>query len=281
MTTDDAPAGRLPASSTDAHAHVMTGPVGAVPGAAYTPFEAPVEQFLAHLDRLGLQRGVLVTPSVYGPNNAVLLDALRTAPDRLRGVAVLNARDEDDVLAELDAAGVRACRAQDSLLRGDHLRGLLALQDRVRGFGWHVEVWTHPWAHRDLLRTAAGRGRLLLDHLGLLPAPPPGEQDPAVPLLRDLLNAGDVWVTLSGGYRLLPGARETDAASALRRRVDAVLTAAPDRVVWGTDWPYVNPPGPAPTPADHRAVLDNWLPDPGIRHRVLVDNPAVLYQWAT
>jgi predicted TIM-barrel fold metal-dependent hydrolase len=280
MTTDAAPV-RLPAAATDAHAHVMTGPAGAVPGAAYTPFEAPVERFLAHLDQLGVQRGVLVTPSVYGPNNTVLRDALRTAPNRLRGVAVLDDRDEDDVLAELDAAGVRACRAQDNLLRGDHLGGLLALQDRVRGLGWHVEVWTPPWTHRDLLHAAAVRGRLLLDHLGLLPAPPPDQQDPAVPLLRDLLNAGDVWVTLSGGYRLLPGARETDAAQALRRRVDAVLAAAPDRVVWGTDWPYVNPPGPAPTPAEHQTVLDTWLPDPDSRQRVLVDNPARLYQWPT
>jgi predicted TIM-barrel fold metal-dependent hydrolase len=280
MTTDQPPV-RLPAAATDSHAHVMTGLGGAVPGAAYAPFWAPVERFLAHLDRLGFRRGVLVTPSVYGPNNTVLLDALRTVPDRLRGVAVLNAHDGDNVLADLDAAGVRACRAQNDLLRGDHLRGLLTLQDRIREVGWHVEVWTPPWAHRDLIRAAAKQGRLVLDHLGLLPAPPPGEPDPAVPPLRDLLSAGDVWVTLSGAYRLVPGANETIAAHALRSRVDAVLEAAPDRVVWGTDWPYVNPPGPAPTPADHRALLDTWLPDPDIRQRVLVDNPARLYRWPT
>ena len=247
MTTNQ-PLARLPTAATDAHAHVMTGPARGVPGAAYAPFEAPVERFLAHLDRLGLQRGVLVTPSVYGANNTVLLDALQAAPDRLRGVAVLDPNDGNDVLTKLDAAGVRACRAQDNLLRGDHLRGLLALQDRVHDLGWHIEIWSYPWAHRDLLRAAAGRGRLLLDHLGLLPAPAPGEPDPAVPLLRELLAAGDVWVTLSGAYRLVPGTAEGAAAAGLRERVEA--------------------------------VLDDWLPDPELRQRVLVANPARLYDWA-
>ncbi len=88
-------------------------------------------------------------------------------------------------------------------------------------------------------------------------------------------------MTLSGAYRLVPGARERDAAQMLRGRVEAVLAAAPDRVVWGTDWPYVNSPGPTPTTADHQAVLAAWVPEPDIQQRVLVDNPARLYRWPT
>jgi 2-pyrone-4,6-dicarboxylate lactonase len=270
---------RLPACATDVHAHVMTGPAGAVAGAVYAPFEAPVERYLAHLDGLGLARGVLVTPSAYGDANDVLRDALASAPDRLRGVAVLAADAGDDEFAALDAAGVRACRVQDRFAGGTPVTALPAVQHRVRGLGWHVEVWTDPREHVALLRTAAGVGRIVLDHIGLVPAPGPGEADPAVPLLRELLAAGDVWVTLSGAYRLAPGTTEAGAAPALRERVEAVLDAAPDRVVWGTDWPYVAPPGPTPTAADHRAVLDTWLPDPDLRQRVLVDNPARLYGW--
>jgi len=269
----------LPAGATDVHAHVMTGPVAAVPGAAYAPFDAPVERYLAHLDDLGLARGVLVTPSAYGAANAVLRDALRAAPDRLRGVAVLGPDADDDELAELDAAGVRACRVQDRFAGGTPVTALPAMQDRLAGLGWHVEVWTDPREHVALLRAAADRGRLVLDHLGLVPAPGPGEPDPVVPLLRELLGAGDVWVTLSGAYRLVPGTPEGTAALALRGRVEAVLDAAPDRVVWGTDWPYVAPPGPLPEQADHRAVLDTWLPDAELRRRVLVDNPTRLYGW--
>jgi predicted TIM-barrel fold metal-dependent hydrolase len=257
----------------------MTGPAGAVAGAVYTPFEAPVDRYLAHLDGLGLARGVLVTPSTYGDANDVLRDALASAPDRLRGVAVLAADAPDEELAALDAAGVRACRVQDRFAGGTPVTALPAVQHRVRGLGWHVEVWTDPREHVALLRTAAGLGRIVLDHIGLVPAPGPGEADPAVPLLRELLAAGDVWVTLSGAYRLAPGTTEAAAAPALRERVEAVLDAAPDRVVWGTDWPYVAPPGPTPTAADHHAVLDTWLLDPDLRQRVLVDNPARLYGW--
>ncbi len=269
----------LPAGATDVHAHVMTGPGGGVPGAAYAPFEAPVERYLAHLDGLGLARGVLVTPSAYGAANEVLCDALAAAPDRLRGVAVVGPDADDGELAALAAAGVRGCRVQDRFEGGTPVTALPALQDRVAELDWHVEVWTDPREHVALLRRAAGRGRIVLDHLGLLPAPAHGEPDPAVPLLRELLGAGDVWVTLSGAYRLVPGTAEAVAAPALRERVDAVLGAAPERVVWGTDWPYVAPPGPTPTAADHRAVLDIWLPDPDLRQRVLVDNPARLYGW--
>lgn len=269
----------IPEDATDVHAHVLTGPVAAVPGAAYAPFDAPVERYLAHLDGLGLARGVLVTPSVYGPQNSVLQEALHAAPDRLRGVAVLGPDADDDELSRLHAAGVRACRVQDRFAGGIPVTALPALQDRLDGLGWHVEVWTDPREHAPLLRAAAGRGRLVLDHLGLMPAPEPGEPDPAVPLLREILAAGDVWVTLSGAYRLVPGAPEASAARALRERVEAVLDVAPDRAVWGTDWPYVAPPGPVPTPSDHRAVLDAWLPDADLRQRVLVDNPARLYGW--
>jgi 2-pyrone-4,6-dicarboxylate lactonase len=270
----------LPAGATDVHAHVMTGQDGGVPGAAYAPFEAPVERFLTHLDGLDLARGVLVTPSAYGAANEVLCAALAAAPDRLRGVAVVGPDAGEDELTALAAAGVRACRVQDRFAGGTPVTALPALQERIAGLGWHVEVWTDPREHAALLRTAAGRGRIVLDHLGLLPAPSAGEPDPALPLLRDLLAAGDVWVTLSGAYRLVPGRTEAEAAPALRERVEAVLAAAPDRVVWGTDWPYVAPPGPAPTPADHRAVLATWLPDADLRRRVLVDNPARLYGWA-
>jgi predicted TIM-barrel fold metal-dependent hydrolase len=269
----------LPAGATDVHAHVMTGRGGGVPCAAYAPFEAPVGRFLSHLDGLGLARGVLVTPSAYGAANDVLCAALAAAPDRLRGVAVVGPDAGEDELAALATAGVRACRVQDRFAGGTPVTALPALQERIAGLGWHVEVWTDPREHASLLRTAAARGRIVLDHLGLLPAPAAGEPDPALPLLRELLAAGDVWVTLSGAYRLVPGRTEAEAAPALRGRVEAVLAAAPDRVVWGTDWPYVAPPGPAPTPTDHRAVLDAWLPDAELRRRVLVDNPARLYGW--
>jgi 2-pyrone-4,6-dicarboxylate lactonase len=267
----------IPDGAVDVHAHVMTGPSTGVPGAAYAPFEAPVGDYLAHLDGLGLAAGVLVTPSAYGTDNAVLVDALATAPERLRGVAVVG--DGDD-LAALDRAGVRAVRVQDRFAGGAPVSALPDLLRRSVSVGdrpWHVEVWTDPREHLDVLAAGLATGRVLLDHLGMIPAPAAGRSDPAIPVLRTLLGSGDCWVTLSGAYRLAPGAPETDAAERLSARVEAVLDAAPDRVVWGSDWPYVAAPGPAPTPDDHRAVLDLWLPDRDVRRQVLVDNPRRLY----
>lgn len=270
----------MPDGAVDVHAHVMNGPAAAVQGAAYTPFDAPVTDYLAHLDGLGLAAGVLVTPSAYGTDNSVLVDALAAAPDRLRGVAVV---DDGQDLAALDRAGVRAGRVQDRFAGGAPLTTLPDLLRRGESAGahpWHGEVWTDPRDHLDILAAGLSTGRVLLDHLGTIPAPRPGRSDPAVPVLRTLLGSGDCWVTLSGAYRLAPGVPEAEAAGRLTARVEAVLDAAPDRVVWGSDWPYVACPGPVPTPEDHRAVLDAWLPDPELRRRVLVDNPRRLYGWS-
>ena len=267
----------MPDGAVDVHAHVMTGPATGVPGAAYEPFEAPVSDYLGHLDGLGMAAGVLVTPSAYGTDNSVLVDALAAAPERLRGVAVV---DKDHDLAALDRAGVRAMRVQDRFAGGASLAALPDLLRRSASVGdqpWHVEVWSDPRDHLDVLAAGLATGRVLLDHLGAIPAPRPGRSDPAIPVLRTLLGTGDCWVTLSGAYRLAPGVPEPEAAERLTARVEAVLDLAPDRVVWGSDWPYVAAPGPVPTPEDHRAVLDTWLPDPDVRRRVLVDNPRRLY----
>lgn len=264
----------------DAHAHVLDATVpSTVPGATYPAFDAPGPSFLAHLDALGLACGVVVNPSTYGTDHRVLLDTLRRHPDRLRGVAVVPADAPDAELDELHDAGVRGCRAQDLFPGGVPLTDLPELRRRVGPRGWHVQVWTDVTDTCDVLLDAAKEGRtpLVVDHLGFTPAPEPGARDAAAPRLRELLATGNVWVKLSGAYRMSVGATETEAARRLLPRVEAVLDTAPDRVVWGSDWPYVACPGPRPTDADHAAVLDTWLPDPELRHRVLVTNPAALY----
>ncbi|WP_165436105.1 amidohydrolase family protein [Amycolatopsis suaedae] len=263
-------------TGVDVHAHVLAEDTVAVTGAGYRPFAAPVGDYLRHLGAVGLSRGVLVNPSAYGQDHTVLLAALRAHPDRLRGVAVLPSTVESSTVEELHAAGVRAVRVQDRLAGGLPVAELPAWLPRLAELGWHAEVWTDLAEHGDTVLAAVESARVpvLLDHLGNLP---PGDEGTAT-LLR-LLDAGPCWVTLSGAYRLAPGLAEAGAAARLADRVAAVLDAAPDRVVWGSDWPYVAPPGPVPAAADHRAVLDAWLPDPRVRERVLQDNPAVLYDW--
>lgn len=272
----------VPAGAIDNHAHVMVGEQGGVDGAAYQPFSAPVSSIVAHLDGLGFDRGVLVTPSVYGADNSVLVSALRSAPDRLRGIAVVPPDVDDATLDELHAAGVRGCRVQDRMAGGLPIDALPKLASRVGSRGWHVEVWTDLLANGDVVRSClrSGSTPIVLDHLGNLPPPPTGEADVGLTLLRELMAYDTCWVTLSGAYRLAAPAAEARASELLQGRVDALVTQAPDRLVWGSDWPYVRPPGPVPTAADHLAVLDRWLPDARSREQVLVRNASALYDWS-
>ena len=243
----------VPDGAVDVHAHVMAGPADAVPGAAYAPFEAPVEDYLRHLDALGVSRGVLVNPSTYGTDNTVLLDALRAHPGRLRGVAVIGPDVDDGALADLHDAGVRACRVQDQFAGGTPVTALAAVAERVGPLGWHVEVWTDPRRHLPLLRAAAGRGRILLDHLGSVPVPAPGEPDPVLPLLTGLLAGrgllGDAVRRLPAGAGRTRGRGRTGPAGAGGRR--ARRRTGPRGLghrlaLRGTAWPGPHHRGPPP-----------------------------------
>lgn len=273
----------LPPGSTDCHAHVMRADApSSVPGARYQQSDAPVGSYLGMLNELGLQRGVLVTPSTYGADNDVLVDALGRAPGRLRGVAVVAPDCSDALLDALHEAGVRACRVQDRFPGGVAVRALPQLAARVAHLGWHVEVWTDLREHLDWLPAAiaASPVPVLLDHLAFLPADVGVDERPMRELLT-MATDGAAWVALSGGYRLAPGQTEASAARILEPRVAAICDRAPHSIVWGSDWPYVAPPGPVPATEDLRQVLELWLPDERLRRQVLVDNPARLYDFST
>ena len=262
----------------DVHAHVLDPAAATVPGAAYAPFAAGPDAYLAHLDRLGAARGVLVTASVHGTDNGPLLAALDTAPDRLRGVAVVDADVTDDELDRLHAHGVRAVRVQDLFPGGSPLRAVEVLGPRLAERGWHVEMWTDLAAHRHdvpaLVRACPVP--VVLDHMGHLDADR-GLDDPALAVAVELAREERVWITLSGAYRLAADRNPRAASRALAPRVAHLLAEVPDRLLWGSDWPHVAAPHGSPTPADLRVELDLWLPDPDLRHQVLVANPARCY----
>ncbi|MGH3438909.1 MAG: amidohydrolase family protein [Sciscionella sp.] len=271
----------LPAGSTDTHAHVMRSDVpSSVRDAKYHVYDAPVASYLSLLAELGLQRGVLVNPSTYGTDNGVLVEALRSAPGRLRGVAVVPPDCDTDHLAVLHNSGVRGVRVQDLFPGGVDVHALPRLAGRIADLGWHIEVWTDLRTHMDWLpkAVAASPTPVVFDHLGNLPAEV-GIGDQPMRELLAMASDGAAWVTLSGGYRLAPGTTEADAARTLLPRIEALCEKAPDSLIWGTDWPHVAPPGPVPTPTDLRQVLDRWLPDEQTRRQILVDNPARLYDF--
>lgn len=281
------PAFLAPPGACDSHAHVF-GPFERFPLAddrSYTPAPYPAEAFIAHLDALGLMRGVLVTASASGTGagNAVVLDALRRYPARLRGIAVPAADTTDTELDAWHEAGVRGVRI--NLYRVDghavYRNGvgidvLEAIAPRLRERGWHAQIWIHA---PDLVelgpRLKALRLPLVVDHMGRM-STARGVADPGFQTLCAMLAEGTAWTKISGADRLNPGGapyHEVDPFAA------ALLQANPDQVVWGSDWPHINYFEPHLMPDDGVLfnLLARWLPDAAARERVLVANPARLY----
>jgi 2-pyrone-4,6-dicarboxylate lactonase len=275
----------LPPLACDTHAHVM-GPASRYPyspARIYTPPDCLVSDYRHMLDILGVERAVLVQPSVYGTDNSAMLDAMKADPARLRGVAVVPEDVSTDTLHELHAAGVRGVRVnivdvkdrKPGTLPMDSLR---KIGERIRPLGWHLELLMHVDEFPDLDRTFADFPvDIVLGHLGYLNI---GRSidDPAFQALLRLVKSGRCWVKLTGPYRItaapLPYAEVTPFARAL-------VAANPERILWGTDWPHVMMKGAMPNDGDLCDLLSDWIPDAGLRERVLVANPAKLYAFGS
>ncbi|HVE54839.1 MAG TPA: amidohydrolase family protein [Ramlibacter sp.] len=270
----------LPSPSCDCHAHVI-GPAGRYPFSAervYTPPDCLPDDYERMRAVLGLERAVLVQPSVYGTDNRLLLDALAQDPTHLRGVAVVPADVADAELERLHAAGVRGVRVNlvDRRDAGGPLplAMLAQLARRIAAPGWHLELLVHVDQHAQELPRLAGLGvPVVLGHFGYqsLGAGPGHAGFQA--LLR-LLAEGALWVKLTGPYRLT---REPLPYAECDRLAQALREAAPGRLLWGSDWPHVMLKGRMPNDADLVDLLERWLPDPSLREQVLVRNPQALY----
>ena len=269
----------LPRDGVDVHAHVLHPTHPTAPGARYgfTPGH-DLDGWHAHLDALGLRRGVLVTASAYGADNRVLLDALG-ATDRAVGVAVVSEGVDDAELDRLAAAGVRGVRVQDLYPGGTPLTAIDHLGPRLAARGLHVEIWTDLACHLDWLPAAvrACPADVVVDHLGFLDPALPTDH-PAVDALIDLARDGHAWVTLSGTYRHRTDLAPADAAALLAPRVDRLVAAVPDRLLWGSDWPFVGVDGATPASGELTAEVHARLPDEARRRQVLVDNPVAAYR---
>jgi 2-pyrone-4,6-dicarboxylate lactonase len=270
----------LPAGSVDVHAHVLDPALPATEGAAYELFPAFFENYRDHLDQLGFDNGVLVTASAHGTDNRPLLHALARGNGTLRGVAVVDAEISEHELNTLHEAGVRGIRLQDKFAGGTPLSTLDMLGSRISDLGWHIEIWTNLAANLDWLPRAIGRCPvpIVLDHFGHLPAEI-SEGHPAVQALIALARDHGTWITLSGAYRLAPQYAPTSASKLLQARVQVLAENIPNRLLWGSDWPYVAPPGETPTVDQLQEELSLWLPDPELRRRVLVTNPRECYNF--
>lgn len=276
-----APRTVLPKDACDCHVHVYDGRFPAAPGARLLPPDASAQDYRALQQRIGTARTVLVTPSTYGTDNRCMLEGLAALGPQARGVAVIDGGESDAQLQHLHAAGVRGVRLNLSLGVSGTVQSLMPLACRIAPLGWHLQLLMAP----DLLATQGEVLRrlpvsLVFDHFGRI-SPAQAGQHPAHALLQDLLQRGQAWIKLSGGY--IVSEHHSTEDPALDALAASYLRCAPERVVWGSDWPHATASsGAHPMPDDARQVdrLVDWAGQTGdaaILHRVLVDNPAALY----
>ncbi len=271
----------LPSGACDCHAHIF-GPRSRyplTPDRLYTPPDCLLSAYVHMLETLGVGRAVLVQPSAYGTDNALLLDALEEAGPRLRGVAVVDPQIGERPLRALHEAGVRGVRVnvvdvKDRKPGTLPLDALRPLAQRIAPLGWHLELLLHVDEFPDLDRVL---GDFPVDtvygHLGYMRTDK-GLGAPGFQALLRLMKAGRAWVKLSGPSRISTEPYPHRDAVELAR---ALVAAAPRRVLWGSDWPHVMVKGAMPNDGDLADLLTDWIPDPATRTQVLVDNPARLY----
>lgn len=277
------PARAVPALSCDSQFHVL-GPPERYPvrsGAVYEMPSATVERALRMHRTLGIERGVIVQATTYGADHRVVLDGLAVAGPNYRGCAnaAVFAAADDSYLDSLNAAGVRGARfTRQGLglaLSPDDFQRAIA---RVSELGWYAKFQPEP---DGIMASAAMIDGLdmpvLIDHLGR-PDPRRGADDPTLRQVSEWLRRGNYWVMLSLVEKVSKAGPPWDDVIPIAR---AYIEAAPDRVVWASDWPH---PVSTTQPPNEGALidfLDLVVANDQERHRILVDNPARLFGFNT
>jgi len=267
-----------PPNACDAHCHIF-GPGDRFPYAAdrtYTPPDAGIDRFEALQERLALSRAVFVQASCHGTDNAAMVDAIVSGNGRYAGVAMIDDSFTDAQIGALHDVGVRGTRFNFVA----HLGGAPAMDEfwrivhRVARFGWHIVL---HFDAEDLPTCAAMLDEMptpyVIDHMARVDATKGVDQEPFQQLLA-LLRDERAWVKISGAERLTAGG--APPYDDVVPYAGALIAAAPDRVLWGTDWPHPNVRH-MPDDGDLVDLLAAFAPDEATRHRILVTNPERLY----
>jgi 2-pyrone-4,6-dicarboxylate lactonase len=270
----------VPEHACDCHAHVF-GPADQYPYAAermYTPPDALPRQYRRMLDKLGVERAVLVQPSAYGTDNSAMLDMLANDPERLRGVAVVGDDVDEAELESMHVAGVRGLRYNMVEVRDSkprlQFKKLREIAERIERLGWHLEFLIHIDEYPALDRDLGGFPvDLVFAHMGFM-RPERGVDSAGFRSLLSLVDHGRAWVKLTAPYRVVTSALPYPEVVPFAR---ALVDAAPDRVLWGTDWPHVMLKGKMPNDGELADLLPGWVANAELRRRILVANPAKLY----
>jgi predicted TIM-barrel fold metal-dependent hydrolase len=288
----------MPPHACDCHTHIYADPAKfpMSPERVYTPEVREPEQMSALHRRLGMERVVIVHPNTHGTDNSVTLYGMKARGANARGVALIDHRTSDREIESLTRAGMRGARINLRLRateERDAARGreqFQALAGRLRRHNWHMQIFTTLpviAGIRDLVEDCPVP--VVFDHFGGLEAAL-GLEQPGFADLVELVAAGKAYVKLSAAYRCSTQAPDYADIAPFAR---ALIHANADRVLWGSDWPHptgVTPPGRRPTEVTPMHRIDDgrllnrlaiWEPDSAVRTKILVDNPARLYGFAS
>ena len=259
-----------PVLAADCHHHIYNSRYAVDPRATLRPEDATVEDYRALRRRLGMTRHVIVQPSTYGTDNSCTLDALAAFGPQARGVPVVDTTVSDAELQRMDGLRVRGIRFNLAQAGATTPEMIEPLSLRVNDLGWHIQV-NAPAAKIMEIKDVFERvpTPIVFDHLAHIPQPG-GIADPLFPAIIALIDKGKTWVKLSGAYADTKVGPPTYADTSAVAR--AYVKAAPERLVWGSDWPH---PSEKVKPDD--ALLLDWSPEETVRTRILTQNPEELY----
>jgi D-galactarolactone isomerase len=268
-----------PPKACETHSHIF-GPADQYPRfpGRRPNWTASLEAYETMLRRLGMERCVIVQPSLYSWDNRCTLDAIRhLGLSRARGVAVTKRDISPGELRQLHDAGMRGLRFY--LIVDDFkMEDAPEMARRIAPFAWHLQVQNRgnwlPGAIPILEKLPVD---IVIDHIGRTP-PENGVNDPGFQALLRFLETGRCWVKISAPY--LASADGPPHYADVGEKVRALVSVRPDRLVWAANWPHPNhAPGNKPEEADCLDVLLDWVPDAAIRNAILAENPAKLYDF--
>jgi 2-pyrone-4,6-dicarboxylate lactonase len=273
----------LPKGSIDTHVHVFEPGYKLSPSRGYNPPDSTLHDLKTLHATLGIDRVVFTQPSIYGIDNSAILDAMAALnaerPNRARGVVAISLETTDDELAALDAKGVRGVRLNTDNLGGMPIamNDIPRLTDRISAFGWHIEFL---FPGRDIIGLMPVFDALTvpmsIGHFAYQPAQD-GIDAAGFRALLALLRRGNTWLKISGANRV--SATDLPPYDDVKPMAQAVIDAAPDRIMWGTDWPHPNKYVVNPNDGDLVDALGDWVSDPAMRRRIMVDTPAAFYRF--
>jgi len=283
-----APRWTVPKGACDTHAHIF-GPPHLFPYCdrrRYTPPAAPVEHYRNMQSITGLSRAVFVTPTAHGYDNRVILDAIAKKGNSARGIANIDSSFDAKALQALAEGGIRGARfhlMKDRPGSEEHLSEHLPV---LQSLGWVLDLHVDPVdliAHERFIRAIPTV--TVIDHMARVRGSD-GLRQPAFTLLLDLIKDDRFWVKICSFDKIsaVPQAHVEGRLPFMDMVpfAQAVIAAAPGRVIWGTDWPHGNTftPGRTPNEGDLLDLLAEIAPDSAVRERILVDNPARLFGFA-